>query len=350
MRGRAGAAVVLAAAALALGACSAGGGDATTDEEGARTVEQDHQQDEQQEQAGSRDRVFEENFPDPHVIAADGAFYAYGTNGEGANLPVLRSDDLRAWERVGDGLPQLGAWATTGRTWAPEVLVTDDGRYVAYYTAAGRESGRQCIGRAVATDPAGPFVDDAAAPLVCQADEGGSIDASPFRDADGSLYLYWKNDGNAIGADTWLYVQPLTPDGLSLTGEPTRLLQQDAAWEGDLIEAPFMWRHADAVTGTDQLFLFFSADDYGSADYAVGYARCETPVGPCVKGEENPVLTSAGEAAGPGHNSVVEADGRAWFVYHAWAPDSIGSTFPGRTMWISELVVEDGVPVVRGPA
>lgn len=332
-----------AALALALGACGGGseGATTTTDEE-APAVEQ--------EQAGSRDRVFEENFPDPHVIAVDGAFFAYATNGEGANLPVLRSADLRTWERVGDGMPALGSWATTGRTWAPEVLVTDDGRYVAYYTAAGTESGRQCIGRAVATDPAGPFVDDSPAPLVCQADEGGSIDASPFRDEDGSLYLLWKNDGNAVGADTWLYAQPLAPDGLSLTGEPVQLLRQDAAWEGDLVEAPFLWRHTDPATGSGQLFLFFSANDYGSADYAVGYARCEGPLGPCVKGEENPILTSAGEAAGPGHNSVVEADGKAWFVYHAWAPDSIGSTFPGRTMWISELVVEDGVPVVRGPA
>lgn len=339
------AAACLAAAVLALTGCAAddaGAVEGTTSEQEGAPVEQ--------EQAGDRDRVFDENFPDPHVIAVDGTFWAYATNGEGSNLPVLRSSDLRSWERVGDGLPTLGAWATTGRTWAPEVLVTDDGRYVAYYTAAGRESGRQCIGRAVATDPAGPFVDDSPVPLVCQADEGGSIDASPFRDEDGSLYLLWKNDGNAVGRDTWLYAQPLAPDGLSLVGEPVQLLQQDAPWEGDLVEAPFLWRHTDPATGEGQLFLFFSANDYGSADYAVGYARCETPLGPCTKGEENPILTSAGEAAGPGHNSVVEADGKAWFVYHAWAPDSIGSTFPGRTMWISELVVEDGVPVVRGPA
>ena len=37
---------------------------------------------------------------------------------------------------------------------------------------------------------------DAAEPLVCQTALGGSIDPDPFRDSDGILYLYFKNDGN----------------------------------------------------------------------------------------------------------------------------------------------------------
>ena len=28
-----------------------------------------------------------------------------------------------------------------------------------------------------------------------------------------------------------------------------------------------------------------------------------------------------------------------WMVYHAWSPDSVGSDFPGRTMWLSEVEV-----------
>ncbi len=328
----------LAAAVVALTAC------ATDGEQDGGTGEGAVGQTSEPVEPSVRDRVFDENFPDPHVIAVDGGFFAYATNGEGGNLPVLRSSDLRSWERVGDGMPQLAGWAMQGKTWAPEVLVADDGRYIVYYTAADRESGRQCIGRAVADDPAGPFTDDSDTPLVCQVDEGGSIDASPFRDDDGTLYLYWTNDGNAFGRATWLYGQPLAPDGLSMAGEPTQLLQQDTAWEGDLIEAPFMWRH------DGQLYLFFSANSFASPDYAVGYATCETPLGPCQKAPENPILVSAQDAAGPGHNSIVEADGTTWFVYHAWAPDSIGSVIPGRTMWISELVFEGGTPVVKGPA
>jgi beta-xylosidase len=290
----------------------------------------------------AQQRVYEENFPDPHVIATDDAFYAYATNGDAGNLPVLRSDDLRTWEAVGDAMPDLAPWVFAGRTWAPGVIAVDDS-FIAYYTAAQLGTGLQCVGRAVADDPQGPFVDDSEAPLICQEDEGGSIDASPFRDTDGSLYLYWKNDGNCCGLDTWLYGQRLTDDGRSLTGEPARLLVQDAEWEGRVVEAPFMWRH------DDQLYLFYSGNAFDSAAYAVGYATCDGPLGPCQKAEENPILSTSAVAAGPGHNSIVESGGRTWIAYHAWPPDFFASS-DVRTMWISELTWEDGRPVVHGPA
>ena len=80
---------------------------------------------------------------------------------------------------------QLGAWALPGKTWAPEVISVGDG-YVMFYTAADQASGRQCIGRAAAAAPEGPFVDDAAVPFVCQPDLGGSIDPNPVRAPDGT--------------------------------------------------------------------------------------------------------------------------------------------------------------------
>ncbi len=286
-------------------------------------------------------RVYAENFPDPHAIVDGETFYAYATNGDAGNMPVIRSTDLRAWEAAGDAMPELAPWVFAGRTWAPGVIAVDDS-FIAYYTAAQLGTGLQCIGRATADGPEGPFIDDTDTPLVCQEDEGGSIDASPYRAADGSLYLYWKNDGNCCGLDTWIYGQRLADDGLSLIGEPVRLLVQDAEWEGNVIEAPFMWDH------DDQLFLSYSGNAFDSADYAVGYATCESPLGPCEKAAENPILVTSGVAEGPGHNSVVEFDGRTWFVYHAWPPDFFASS-DLRTMWVSELMWRDGRPVVDGP-
>ena len=46
--------------------------------------------------------------------------------------------------------------------------------------------------------------------FVCQSAEGGTIDASPFRDGD-KLYLYFKNDGNCCNKTTYLYGQELAP-------------------------------------------------------------------------------------------------------------------------------------------
>ena len=121
------------------------------------------------------------------------------------------------------------------------------------------------------------------------------------------------------------------------------MFRQDAAWEGHLVEAPFMWRRGGAY------YLFYSANAYDSDAYAAGYAVCESPVGPCRKAEENPILSSRGTAAGPGHLSLIEHDGRTWMLYHAWPSDAVGSAVPGRTMWLDEVVWQDGKPVVRGP-
>jgi beta-xylosidase len=288
--------------------------------------------------------VYAEDFPDPFVLEVDGTYYAYATNSSGENVRTLRSDDLVHWEPGPDAMPALGPWAMTGKTWAPEVLARDDGRHVLYYTATSSSLAAQCIGRAVARSPGGPFVDSSRRPLVCQKEEGGSIDASPFRAPDGTLYLLWKNDGNCCGLSTYIYSQRLSANGLELVGKATRLVEQDDAWEGQLVEAPTLWSE------DGELFLFFSANDYGSDRYAVGYATCETPLGPCADAPDNPVLSTACTAAGPGHQAIVrDDDGETWIVYHAWPPDAIGSVVPGRLLWIDRLEWSDGKPVVRGP-
>jgi beta-xylosidase len=287
--------------------------------------------------------VYASDAPDPQAIRAGDTWYLFHTNAGGHNVPVLTSPDLVSWTPAGDALPALGPWAASGKTWAPEVIALAPDRYVLYYTAASAETGRQCLGRAVATAPAGPYVDDADAPLVCQAALGGSIDASPFRDADDSLHLLWKNDGNAIGEDTWIWSQPLAPSGTALTGAPTRLVKQTEPWEGVLVEGPFFWRRPEG------LFLFYAGNAYDTSSYAEGYAVCDSPAGPCRKAAENPVLRSAGRASGPGHASMVEKDGRTWLLYHAWPTGEEGAVDPGRQVWLDEVVWTDGKPVVRGP-
>ena len=208
--------------------------------------------------------VYLENFPDPGAILVDGTWYAYGTNNTSQNVPILTSPDLVTWTPAGDALPEVGKWSERGKTWAPEVIAGDGG-YLLYYTARSTATGRQCIGVAYSKTPDGPFVDDSAKPLICQAGEGGSIDASPWRAPDGGLHLYWKNDGNAIGQPTHLYGSRLSEDGRKLTGETVKLLTNDAPWEDHVIEAPQMVIH------DGKLFMFFSANVLDKDDYDMGY-------------------------------------------------------------------------------
>ena len=166
-------------------------------------------------------------------------------------------------------------------------------------------------------------------PLVCETDDGGSIDAHPFTAPDGKRYLYWKNDGNRIGVDTWISVQRLDPRRHHPGRRRPRLIKQDLPWEGSLVEAPFV------VEADGTFWLFYSANAYDSAEYAVGVAKAASPTGPFTK-QADPVLVSNEVAAGPGHCAVFAVGDQRWMVYHAWPPDAVGSTITGRTMWLSD--------------
>ena len=42
-------------------------------------------------------------------------------------------------------------------------------------------------------------------------------------------YLLWKNDGNAVGQPTHIWLQPLSEDGLRMAAAPKRLISNDQA-------------------------------------------------------------------------------------------------------------------------
>jgi len=293
--------------------------------------------------AGFSNPVYAENFPDPMIVSdPDGGYWALATNGNGSNVQTLRSADLTSWEPGPDALPELPDWTTRGKVWAPEAARRASG-FALYYTTMGPDASVQCVGVAVGADPEGPYSDDSTRPLVCEEDEGGTIDAHPFVDSAGTHYLYWKNDGNAVGVDTFLSVAQLNRAGTALAGKPRRLFSQDLPWEGSLIEAPFVWEHGG------RFHLFYSANAYASPDYAVGHAVGDSPLGPFTKDPE-PVLVSNEVAAGPGHCSLFEKDGRVWMAYHAWTPGEIGGDFPGRSLWLSEVTFRpDGSVHVAPP-
>src|SRR3712207_5129470 len=260
--------------------------------------------------------VLDEDFPDPDVLEVDGTYYAYATNTATLNVQVATSTDLETWEMSDeDALPELPRWVIPGKTWAPEVSQFGPGQFVMYPTTTNFDPAYQCIGVATATSPEGPFQMVGEGMLVCPAEEGGAIDASTFTDDDGSRYLLWKNDGNCCGFDTWLYIAPLSPDGLTLTGASTRLVKQDLEWEGNLVEAPTL------VKRDGTYVLMYSANDYGGEEYAIGYATADAVTGPYTKSEEPLFTTDAsdGRYIGPGgQDVVVTSEGEDRLVFHSW--------------------------------
>jgi beta-xylosidase len=283
--------------------------------------------------------VLEQDFPDPDVLQVGDTYYAYATQrpGPNQNLQIATSKDLKSWQLLEkDPLPELPAWATTGRTWAPDVSKVGNG-YVMYFSAHSVDPDLQCIGVARGTSPAGPFTNVGAKPLVCPADQGGAIDPASFVDADGTRYLIWKNDGNCCGKDTWLQLQKTSADGLSLAGPPVKLVKQDQAWEGDLVEAPTLVRQGS------QYALLYSANSYAGEKYATGYATADKVTGPYRKAPQPLLSTSGSGILGPGGQDVVAGPGGATYLaVHGWDP-----AITRRGMYLLPLTWQGAQPVVR---
>lgn len=251
-------------------------------------------------------------------VDPDGSGYLYTTNRPGQKVPVYRSDDLQHWTALGDAMPALPPWAKPGKTWAPEVIRLLDGRYALFYTAANRHNGKQCIGRAIATHPAGPFEDAAAEPFICHPETATSIDPSPFRDDDGSLYLLWKTrqgEGSQYLSKIW--IQRLDQNAMLEAGSQARvLLINDLPWEGRHVEAPTMLRH------DGRYLLFYSAGASTETRYAVSFAASDNPLGPFEKHLGLPILKTGSFLKGPGHQSIVPAGPASYMIfYHTVHPE-----------------------------
>ncbi len=267
--------------------------------------------------------------PDPGVVH-DGTEYVMACTGGGFALRT--SSDLVHWTPRGEIFPTPPSWAS-GSFWAPEIHHVGS-QWVAYYSAriAG---GTLALGAATAPSALGPFTDLGAPLLAVPAP--GVIDAHEFDAPDGRHFLVWKVDGNAVGLATPIYIQQLGDDGVTLLGARTEILRNDRAWEGALVEGPWMIHHDGFY------YLFYSANAYASARYALGVARASSPLGPFEKAAD-PILVSNGSFGGPGHGSVVLGPSGDWvLVYHAWRADSIG-TAPGRLVLVDRISWRDGWP------
>lgn len=285
--------------------------------------------------------VYQGDFADPFMLVVGDTNYTYATNTDDANLPVIVSTGSDQGTYHTDAFPTLPSWTSPGNVWAPAVYARDDG-YILYYVTRDDSAGRQCVSRAVAPTPLGPFVDGSGEAMVCQLDLGGTIDPSIVTDVDGSSWLLFKNDGNCCNITTSLWSQKLSADGLSVVGSPTKLIDADQPWEGSLIEAPSM------VIDDGSYYLFYSANAWDTADYAVGYATCSSITGPCTKDPDGPWMSSTVFAKGPGGQEFFGKDGLVWMVYHGWERGEIGYPQGERRLYLDIVQVTDGAPVRVG--
>ena len=248
---------------------------------------------------------------DPTVFYENDIYYLYGTQGTARQgFPVYVSQDLKNWsvpENVEKGCALLQGPRTFGTQgfWAPQVVKYKDRYYMAY-------TADEHIAIAEADSPCGPFTQPTVAPVR---EEGKQIDPFLFFDDDGKIYLYHVrlNGGNSI------WVARMTDDLSAIRPETLRqCITATDAWENtEQVEWPII-EGPTVVKRAGRYYLFYSANDFRSIDYAVGYAVSDTPYGPWKKYEKNPLLSRQIIGYnGSGHGDLFcGKDNRWYYVFH----------------------------------
>ena len=278
------------------------------------------------------------DFPDQTAMRIGPEYWAIATASSGQKSPpILRSPDLVHWTQAGNLWTVPPAWSTGSQLWGPW-LVRDGDQYRVYYSAR-KKGGQPCVTVGIASGPLGPYEDHG--PLVCQT--GASIDPSVVNNADGWPFLVWKQNGGARPSSIW--TQPLSLDGLRLTGPARKILVGDRnSWEGGLVEgARIIRRH-------NYLYLFYSGGHCcapSNCRYALGVARAHGIYGPWTRAPQNPILKSDRQWKCPGHGAVLQTpSGHWWLLYNGYRAH--GPPNRGREMLLDLIHwSRDGWPYIQ---
>jgi len=272
-----------------------------------------------------------QDFPDPSIIKVNDGWHAFATNakvnGKQIHVQMAHTSDFKTWTyRSGvDAMPKLAAWIDTSspRVWAPSVTRLADGTFIMYYTAALKsKTNLHCVSYATSRNVDGPYTDPTGnSPWICPTAQGGAIDPSGYINHDGTRWVVYKIDGNAIGhggvcGNT---VKPIVPtpimlqqvranDGHTKIGNPIRLISNDPA-DGPVVEAPNL-----AFLG-GKYVLFFSSNCFATPKYDVSYATASHIKGPYTKYGPLFVTGSEGMTAPGGLELSVNGDHAIWHAY-----------------------------------
>lgn len=259
---------------------------------------------------------------DPYILLEDGTYYAYGTY-DADGIRCYSSTDLKYWRYRGLALNKSNT--TESRWfWAPEVYHVGN-RYIMYYSA------NEHLYAATSLKPTGPFRQVGSYQMGTLLGDEKCIDSHVFFDEDGTAYLFFVRftDGNCIW-QVQLSDDYITP----VDGTLKKCLSATDAWElklGKVTEGPNVYK-----SGV-RYFLTYSANDYQSQDYAVGYAlSTNISQGRWTKmANYSPFLHRWKGLYGTGHHSLfTDKDGKLRIVFHAH--DS-GTAIHPRSMYIGTV-------------
>lgn len=249
-------------------------------------------------------------FGDPSITLTNETYYMYGTGAESdTGIKVYKSEDLENWTgpvgvKEGFALHEDDVFGDHF-FWAPEVYEID-GKYYMFYSV------QEHMAIAVSDNPEGPFIQENEGYL----EDFNAIDHHLFIDDDGKKYLYFAKFEE--GLEIW--VAEMESDFSGIKEETmVKAISQSQDWEkstkapvGIVNEGPYVLKHEGIY------FMSYSGNHYASPDYGIGLAYAESPMGPWIKDDNNPILQNPEGLVGTGHSAFFkDKQGKLHMVYHA---------------------------------
>lgn len=258
-------------------------------------------------------------------------YQSFGTSKDGHDgIEVHTSKDLIHWENNGYCLEKGEDVVGIHEFWAPEVSYYN-GKFYMVYTAD------EHIAIAASDDPAGPFKKITDDYIM----EKRAIDGHLLFDDNGDIYLYYVCFNN----DNHICVAKMANDLRTIEKNyDTVLIEATEPWETidcKVAEGPFVLKHNGVY------YLTYSANHTRSADYAVGYATSNSPIGPFVKSKNNPILHRFDDIVGTGHHSFMptEDENKYICIYHCHGGNISG--FKPRKICFAEAEFVNDELIVR---
>jgi len=287
---------------------------------------------------------------DPYVLREGDVYYLYASSPETGVFTVRSSTDLENWSAEKEIFRAAPDSWSIDCYWAPECHKIG-GRFCLFFSANQRNNPTGAletfrIGVAVCDTPDGRFTDLLNRPIF---DPGYPIIDANILCEDGRVYLYYsrccfEHTVNDLYEESWVYGVELKPDLSGIVSEPVLLLYPEQEWEGR--SAPTTnrrWNEGSYIVKRDgRYIMLFSANYFCDRHYAMGYAVSDSPMGPFVKAEENPIVECIDAITGTGHGCLVETPNGLCAVYHGYTE----ATGKDRVGFFAPASIERGKLIV----
>ena len=280
------------------------------------------------------------NIGDPFIIVENNKYYMFTTIRNGYNFHCYVSEDMKYYELLGDVLDKTKKKKKID-FWAPEIIKYHN-EYYLFYSSRG-ENNIIHISVAKSDKITGPYQDlNKDKPLINL--ENDTVDAHPFVDKDGKVYLFFAvGKTKAMDGKHVLEIcgAQLSDDLSEVVGDIHKIIAPTERWEKKSRDGYLRVQSPSVIYKDGTYYLTYSANNFRDINYCSGYAKSDSILGPYIKKKDGPITSRVeGVISSPGHLSFFyDLKGNLKCVYHVFS--NIKQNTSDRRACISSVYIND---------